>query len=619
MVFVRDATTAVAEPSNRHGTNLPDRHANRANAIRLKHSHRCMSNEVKTTDLNLDLAFLPAWAQQSPEINRYANFEGEREDRRGGWGKDTRRDRPFGGQRPNRDRPPVDRPRGPRPPGGDARGDRGPRGREGRFGNEGQRGGRPPFEKRPELPPIGVDLNIVPEAHGVESLTKQIRMTGRAFPLFDIARLVLQKDERFSVEFRVRKPNDGTTPQPLFACVLDDTVWLNEEEAINHVLENHLATFYQVEKTPTDPPKGTYTFVAQCGMSGVVLGPPNYHDYQNKLHKLHQEQFASMPFERFKSRVKIVRDEAVVKKWLEELSFKTEYVVLNVPEPMRLDKWDDVREHFRAIHLPNIIKSVERQLVPSTRARRSGSRELQRHVIQEIEQQRRFPLKMVTTLSQQFASHGLQFFKVNKTIVHVAVARPHFLDVVSEPISEGVKRIVIHVEQHPRCTVKDLVGALAPVPAPPVAPSEPASAAPVEGQPAPEPKATHHEPTPEQKAVLADLHWLVHSGHVIEFANGELETAKKPLPKPPPPAPKKKTPPPAPVAVAEAAAPIAGSEEKPGVAQDSTPPPPTVETSALAPSAQIRNDEAASSPAGGSVEVPHPTEPEPPKEPGSPD
>jgi hypothetical protein len=40
--------------------------------------------------------------------------------------------------------------------------------------------------------------------------------------------------------------------------------------------------------------------------------------------------------------------------------------------------------------------------------------------------------------------------------------------------------------------------------------------------------------TPEQTAVIADLHWLVHQGHVIEFANGVLETAKKPKPRPEP-------------------------------------------------------------------------------------
>jgi len=46
------------------------------------------------------------------------------------------------------------------------------------------------------------------------------------------------------------------------------------------------------------------------------------------------------------------------------------------------------------------------------------------------------------------------------------------------------------------------------------------------------------EPTPEQTAIIADLHWLIHQGHVIEFANGRIETAKKPIPKPPRPAPK---------------------------------------------------------------------------------
>lgn len=494
-----------------------------------------MSNEVKDADLNLDLAFLPAWAQESPEINRYANYEGEREGRRAG-----------GGRGPRRDRPPGDRPRGPRAPRDQRRDSDGPRGKRGKF----SKGGHPPFEKRQELPPLDIDINVSPEAKGVDSLTRQIRITGRAYPLFDIARLILQKDDRFGIELRAKKPADGKPVQALFVSALDDTVWLTEDEAINHVLEKHFDTFYQTEKTPTDPPKGTYTFVAQCGMSGVILGPPNYHDYQTKLHKLHQERFANMPFERFRSRVKIVRDEEVVKKWIEEQSFKTEYVVLNVPEPLTLQSWNEVRDHFRSVHFPNIIKAVEQHLLPAANARRSGSRLLQRHVAHEIDQQRRFPLKMATGLSQQFASRGLQFFKVNKTIVHVSVARPHFLDIETEPVSDGVKKIVQFVNEHPRCTVKDLVEALAPAPAieaqtpaaPAVADSSETTAN--TGEAATELGAQskapeHHQPTPQQNAVLADLHWLVHSGHVIEFASGELETAKKPLPKPQP-APKKK-------------------------------------------------------------------------------
>lgn len=159
------------------------------------------------------------------------------------------------------------------------------------------------------------ELNVAfrPEEKGVDSLTRQIKMTGRAYPLFQIAQMILEKPERHQVVFSIVKKPDGQPAQPLFSCALDDTLWLSEADAVAHVLDKHFATFYQPERTAIDAPRGTYTFVAQCGLSGVVLGPPNYHDYQNQLRKLHTQRFARMPFEDFKARVKIVRDEAVVK------------------------------------------------------------------------------------------------------------------------------------------------------------------------------------------------------------------------------------------------------------------------------------------------------------------
>ncbi len=180
-----------------------------------------------------------------------------------------------------------------------------------------------------------------------------------------------------------------------------------------------------------EPPKGVYTFVAQCGLSGAILGPPNYHDYQNQLRKLHAEKFSRMPFDMFKARVKIVKDEAVVKKWIEEQSFKTEYVCLNVPEPLKLPTLEDVEKHFRATHKDSIIKPVETLTIPGLPSRSLRCCGLQRLIRQEWEHQKFFPLPIATKLSQQFAHYGLQFFKVNKTVTHVSVARPQYLDIGS--------------------------------------------------------------------------------------------------------------------------------------------------------------------------------------------
>jgi len=481
------------------------------------------------TDLDLEKLFLPAWAQESPSVNRYAKFTGgeERPDRR-----DDRRGR---GPRPPR------REGGERPPGGARRDDRarGPRrdaggGRPERDDRGGPRHDERRDQREAPLPLPEISVSLVPDEKGVESLTRQIKMTGRAYPLFDIARLILQKPERYSVRFAIKKNAEGQPVQPLFVCALDESVWLTEDEAIGHVLRNHFTTFYQPERTATEPPKGKYTFVGQCGMSGVILGPPNHHDYQNRLHKLHAERFSRMPFEMYKSRVKIVRDEEVVKKWVEEQSWKTEYNCLNVPEPLKLASREDVEQHFRVTHKDTIIKPVETHTLNGAAARGMRCHGLVRVVLQVSDEQRRFPLQMATVLSQQFAGHGLQFFKVNKTVTHVSVARPHFLDLVTTPVSEGVKRIVEFIEAHPKCTRRKLFEALAPSPPPAPIPVVPAGTEPAATEVTAKP-VEQPEPSPEQTAVNADLHWLIHQGHVIEFANGMLDTAKKPLPRPPRP------------------------------------------------------------------------------------
>jgi hypothetical protein len=505
-----------------------------------------MSAETQLDEIELQL--LPAWAKESPQTNRYAGFAGEREDRPG-------RDDRFGRGGPRGNRPPFGRSggggdRGPRPgPRRDGPGaPRGDRPRDGRSGGDRRPGGRrfdQPRDDRPreELPPLpDLRVEVLPEPAGVESLARQIKLTGRAYPLFEIANLVVRRPERYIVRIEVKKNAEGVPVQPLFLCSLDDSLWLSEDEAAAHVLNRHFATFYQTEKTPGDPPKGIYTFVAQCGMSGTVLGPPNYHDYQNKLRKLHAERFSRMPFDAFKARVKIVKDEAVVKQWIEEQSFKTEYICLNVPEALKLPTREEVEKHFRATHLANVVRPVEQHSLPGNlvgTVRPPGLRALIRRVVDE---QHKFPIKVATALSQSFAKAGLAFFKVNKTITHVSVARPTHLDLEAEPVSDGVRRIIEFITAHNRCTRRKLLDALAPAPAVPALPVAAPAVAPADGAAAPAPAAdaapapavtpAAPEPTAAQAAVISDLHWLIHQGNVIEFANGQLETAKKPLPKP---------------------------------------------------------------------------------------
>ena len=399
---------------------------------------------------------------------------------------------------------------------------------------------------------------MIPEEKGVALLAKRIRLQGRAYPLFDIARLITQSLDRFRVRISTVQPNGTEVPQSLWICRNDQTLWLTEAEAIDHALSKHLDQYYLSEKTKTDPPKGNFSFVAQCGLSGVLLGPPNYHGYQTKLKELHADRYARMHFERFKSNVKIVHDDEVVAKWLEEQSWTTEYTDKANPEADKLHSIEEVQEHFKKHHMAGAVEEVKHAEV-SGDFQKQASRPMRDLVRFHVEDQRRFPLQLATELSHQFTRQGLQFFKVNKTVTHVSVSRPHYLDLELTPVSESVQKIVQFIEQTDDCNRSKVMQALASsevtssidnkgasknataenkdeASVAPPASEEAGTAAGEAVESVPSGEATKEvvpaEMTPEQAAVSSDLHWLIHQGHVIEFSNGKMETAKKPKAQP---------------------------------------------------------------------------------------
>ncbi|MDR2462277.1 MAG: hypothetical protein LBD30_00650, partial [Verrucomicrobiales bacterium] len=239
-----------------------------------------MSND--DFNLNLDSLFQPAWAQGSIEQDLLKKF-GHHADHPEHSGQDGER---HGQRRRDGER------RGKR------RGTRADNDRRGRdFGRRRDGGGRhgqrvePRADlRRDESAPLpDVEVEFFPEEKGCEQLAAQIKTSARACPLFKLALLLLDKANCYNVRLTAKKSH-----QSLFICALDDSPWVKENEAVLHVLKNHLATFYQAERVPVEPPKGVYTFIAQY--DGVLLGPPNYHDYQIKLHELHAERFARLPF-----------------------------------------------------------------------------------------------------------------------------------------------------------------------------------------------------------------------------------------------------------------------------------------------------------------------------------
>lgn len=452
------------------------------------------SSEPAFSGIDLAKSFLPDWAKTTDaraDHSRIAEKFGHQEERPRG---DSRRPggphrRPDSRQRDSRQRG------GPR--------DRNDRRRE-RPEDSRRHDSREP---QPPAPPVlsGWAATLIPDPRGIDGLAKQIKSSGKAYPLFDLALLILEKPERFRLEFR---SDSGQAPS-LFRLELDGSLWTSEKEAIQHVLSRHLEKFYRRERVTVDPPKGSFPCIAVCG--DIVLGPPNHHDYQRRLREVHAARFRNVPFEAFKSRVQMVREPEFIEKWKESQSSKDEFYPAGTPdegtEPVKLADLAAVETHFRANHAGQILAPVESPVEISGSAAlgasATGVRQLANRAAADL---RRFPLPLAHIIGQGFAAAGLQIFKAHENITYVSVARPRYLDRTASPVAEGLAGILDYLESHPTIPRPEQWKALL---------------------------ATRTVPADEsarEAALASDLSWLIHQGHVVDYAKRGLEAVRKPKP-----------------------------------------------------------------------------------------
>jgi hypothetical protein len=358
-----------------------------------------------------------------------------------------------------------------------------------------------------------IQVHFTPEAKALESVIEQIRMTGRAYPLFSLSKMFLDKPERHGVMFRTKSPGKGQSAQPLFQCLLCTAVALSESQAIVHVLTQHRSQFYEEERVASEPPKGNFTSVARCDLNGALLGPSNYHGYQSNVIQLYKKQFSHMSFDRFKQSISSIRDPELVKKWMEQSSHKSTFKCLQVDPPVTLPSESDIERHFREHHSAKAIhKSSEITMTGE------ASRGLEDHrVVQLIrthwEKEDQFPANLANRLRQSFNKVGLHVFKARKGMQFVSPFHPKALVADPVDVSPNVVKILDFIKSNPHADRKKLLEALE---------QKPVSDTPTEAAP----------PTTEPSPILNDLHWLIHQGHVIEYHTGLLDVVR------PPPTPK---------------------------------------------------------------------------------
>lgn len=566
-------------------------------------------NKLDLTQLQ-GFSFGTSWSQdKSAPGGGGASREERRDDR-------PRREGGGGGPAPRRDRRDFKRPAGapvPAEGGAPASGERparpagggGGQGGERRFDRrEGGGGERPRFERRegggeggrrgdfrgaprePAGPYVSPYFSVTfyPEDGSFKVLADAIRKSCRTFELFYIARSVVEKNERFiAVVQRIApgaKPGaapageaavPGVKPAPFFISVPDGVPFDSEDAAIAHVLEKHLANFFDTAEVEVEAPKGNFQVVNRCTITGALLAPPNYHLY-NSIVVQHHAANVRMPLEAYKSKIESVRDPEVVAQWLEKMKKATRYTVK--PAPVRAPKADaaaavavapvaenvapeseaapvenaeaaapdvaapeavapeaavdapaapvlpsfdsleEARQYLLTEARGRVVRSVEQLRFPGRLLENiPESSEIRRAVEGALAAQRRFPLDTANALRGRLRRESFTIFKKgSKGISYVCAVKRRFR-VPGQSFSDSLAALIAFIEANPMVKESELAALHLGIAARP---------APVEGA---EPVAVPAEELEKLAKVKGDLRYLVKEGYVTEFVDGALYCA----------------------------------------------------------------------------------------------
>lgn len=451
----------------------------------------------------------PDFKQKAPDIPSESEGRGK--------GKGERR------SRRKFDRP---KPQGDSGAGGDRQrpsGDNRQRSDDGRGGprrdgdNRGRGGPRRDNQRQAPFRPV-VEVNIYPDDAPFKKLSQVMRQNCRTYELFEIANIILQKAERFVV---VMKPFEGEQagrgPQTFFISSKDGVPFETEEEAVAYAFKASIDDFFETEEIEVEPPKGAFNMINKCGVTGELLGPPNYHRYTDLLREHHAQRLPRMSFEGFQRKIESVKDEETVNTWLEKMRKQTRYTWKGEFEGDKkpiFESTESARHYVTLYHKASLVKEVNQARFNGAliEAMPAGSR-IRKSIESVVEYQKRFPLDTANHLRGRLRRLNFAVYKKGTKGVSYTCAVKRKFRQPGEVFSDDLQEMIEYIERNPEINTAELLKMIYQLELPDL--SDEAVR-----------KEFEEKMTPSDKESLGkftrNVRWLVSEGYVIEMADGRM-------------------------------------------------------------------------------------------------
>ena len=349
--------------------------------------------------------------------------------------------------------------------------------------------GKPQAAERRRASPSDypLDITLLPNQKHLASVVRQVHQSHRAYPLIDLANLLITDANACCVKLEVLK---NETEFRLFQCGVSGFVSVDESAVQSYVIRNHLDQFFDVVVEERDPPKGSFPGVSRCTKTNTIIGPSNHHSYAEAVEQWHAMHFPDQPLERCKAWLEVVKDEEMVEAWKVAFSEQERFRLKTEPAGVLMTRRQAEQHMVR--HADHRTVKSRKVVVPLAIVLASKDNVLTAMINRVLVKERRFPLNLSHAMRAAFRHMKLHLFKVGK-INYVTAIKPIKLD--ESGVSEEVLQVFSVLKKKPGCTRNELLQALLP---------------------------SLEADSDEGRAALKPLGWLIERGHIVEYYNGKL-------------------------------------------------------------------------------------------------
>ena len=412
--------------------------------------------------------FTPDWAKKDAGVN-VGKIRPEREDAGAGRSRPEGRNggKPFGDRKSFGERKPF----------------------------AGARRPRPEFE-RPK--PLEAEVKILPETKALGTIIRKLQSDTHAYKLKDLAYFFLDNPSSVLLKITPKAKQGGegretgdARREVFYQCKACGFASTNESDVLEHIATAHLGEYYDSKEVECEPPKGNFNCVAKCGLSGVLLGPPNIHEFNAVVKEMIRTKYPEMSEEQYRAHIEMVRDADTIEEWRKGATKKTVFFAKGTAEQEGAQglSREQAEGEFKRTILPSLIDQPKHLMITAEVAMKSPVKPLQWAAKDALEAERRAPYNMCFALRGAFHHRKMKFFRANDARGQEFVTNVEYKEFDAEHAIPELAAAAKFVAEHPCCDKSEF---------------------------------------PQDVADFEKhIEWLVTTGHVVAFTNGVYSAVEK--------------------------------------------------------------------------------------------